>query len=316
MAKSGDVIDVPALGLRFEFRHSAQETGGAFTEVDVIGRPKGFIRAMHVHRGQVETHTVISGAMRVKRHGKTRVLKPGESIEIPADTPHSQLPAGDGPGRIRVRLTPSGQIDGFLEALGQMSYTLGMPKPVAGARFIRDYGAGGHAARPSLKTQQRIAGALLKLADTEYAFVDEWHVDASREDVFDVLADAQTYPEWWKPVYLGVETEGEYTLQHFKGRLPYHLHTRTKTVHSERPYRLHGETDGDLRGTGIWTLTPADDGNGTHVRFDWRVHAARRLLKLLTPVLRPALRWNHAWAIARAVEGLEPYVKSRAKVAA
>jgi hypothetical protein len=26
-------------------------------------------------------------------------------------------------------------------------------------------------------------------------------------------------------------------------------------------------------------------------------------------VLRPAFRWNHAWAIARAMEGLEPYVQ-------
>jgi quercetin dioxygenase-like cupin family protein/uncharacterized protein YndB with AHSA1/START domain len=314
MAKSGDVIEVPELGLRFEFRATAEETGGAYTEVDVIGRPKGFIRAMHVHRGQVERHTVIAGAMRVKLHGKTHVLAPGESIEIPADTPHSQLPAGDGPGHIRVRLTPSGQIDGFLEALGQMSYRLGMPKPVAGARFIRDYGATGHAARPSLKTQQRIANAILKLADTEYTFLDEWHVAAPAEDVFDVLADAHTYPEWWKPVYLDVRTEGDFTLQHFKGRLPYHLHTRTRTVESERPYRLKGETDGDLRGTGIWTLAPA--GEGTHVRFDWQVHADRRLLKLLTPILRPALRWNHNWAIARAIEGLEPYVRQRAKVAA
>src|SRR3954464_1997035 len=318
MAKSGDVIDVPDLGLRFKFRATAEETGGAYTEVDVIGRPKGFIRASHVHRGQSERHTVIAGAMRVKLQGKTHVLRAGDSLEIPPGTPHRHLPAGDGPGHIRVRLTPSGQIDGFLEALGAMSkageYRLGMPKPVAGARFIRDYGASGHAARPALKTQQRIAGAVLKLADTEYAFVDEWHVDAPPEDVFDVLADAQTYPEWWKPVYLGVEAEGEYTLQHFKGRLPYHLHTRTKTVESERPYRLKGETDGDLRGTGTWTLTPA--GEGTDVRFDWQVHADRRLLKLLTPVLRPALRWNHKWAIARAIEGLEPYARQRAKVAA
>jgi hypothetical protein len=27
-------------------------------------------------------------------------------------------------------------------------------------------------------------------------------------------------------------------------------------------------------------------------------------------VLRPALRWNHNWAIARAREGLEPYARS------
>ena len=38
----------------------------------------------------------------------------------------------------------------------------------------------------------------------------------------------------------------------------------------------------------------------------------RGLLRLLTPLLRPALRWNHAWAIARAVEGLEPYARARA----
>src|SRR3954463_7028696 len=285
MAKSGDVIEVPELGLRFEFRHSAQETGGAFTELDVIGRPKGFIRAMHVHRGQVETHTVIAGAMRVKLHGKTHVLEPGQSIEIPADTPHSQLPAGQGPGHIRVRLTPSGQIDGFLEALGGMSYTLGMPKPLAGARFIRDYGASGHAARPSLKTQQRVANAILELPDTAHTLVDEWHVDAPAENVFDVLADGRTYPEWWNPVYLDVETDGEYTLQHFKGRLPYHLHTRTKTVEADRPRRIRGEAGGARRAPGLGTPPPTPPA--PRVRFDGRVHADRPLLKLLTPFLRP-----------------------------
>ena len=162
----------------------------------------------------------------------------------------------------------------------------------------------GHAALPSLNRQQRIARALLNA----YAFVDEWHVDAPREAVFDVLADAQTYPQWWKPVYIDVRHDGEYTHQHFKGRLPYHLHTRTKTVRSERPHLLQGETHGDLRGTGIWTLTPSVSG-GTHLRFDWCVHADRRLLRLLTPLLRPALRWNHNWAIARAMEGLEPFVQ-------
>ena len=52
------------------------------------------------------------------------------------------------------------------------------------------------------------------------------------------------------------------------------------------------------------------------MRFDWTVHADRRLLKILTPFLRPALRWNHNWAIARAMEGLEPYVRDHAKVVA
>ena len=82
---------------------------------------------------------------------------------------------------------------------------------------------------------------------------------------------------------------------------------------STRPRSLTVEVDGDLRGRGTWTLTPITDG--THVRFDWQVHADRKLLRMLTPILRPALRANHAWAIDRAKEGLQPYAQSLAAVA-
>ena len=66
----------------------------------------------------------------------------------------------------------------------------------------------------------------------EYVFVDEWHVDAPPGPVFDALADATTYPDWWRPVYIHTQTDGPPGLgctsqQHFKGRLPYHLRTRS-----------------------------------------------------------------------------------------
>ena len=53
--------------------------------------------------------------------------------------------------------------------------------------------------------------------------------------MFDAIADARSYPEWWKPVYIDVDADGEPALgkesrQHFKGRLPYHLHTRSRIV--------------------------------------------------------------------------------------
>ena len=75
----------------------------------------------------------------------------------------------------------------------------------------------------------------------------------------------------------------------------------------EAPHIIEADVVGDLAGHGKWTLTEAV--GGTHVRFDWEVTADRRLLRILSPVLRPALRWNHAWAIARAIEGLEPYAQ-------
>ena len=146
----------------------------------------------------------------------------------------------------------------------------------------------------------------------EYVFVDEWDVDAPADAVFHALADATTYPDWWKPVYLDVETDGPPQLgrtsrQHFKGRLPYHLHTSSTITRYEPPTSIGADVDGDLRGAGLWTLTPRD--GKTHVRFDWRVHADKPILRVLTPVLRPLFRWNHAWAIARAQEGLEPFAR-------
>ncbi|MFY9580346.1 MAG: cupin domain-containing protein, partial [Gaiellaceae bacterium] len=71
------------------------------------------------------------------------------------------------------------------------------------------------------------------------------------------------------------------------------------------PRLIEADVVGDLRGRGVWTLTPGE--RGTHVRFDWQVFADRPLLRYLTPVLRPLFRANHNWAIARAKEGLEPY---------
>ena len=170
-----------------------------------------------------------------------------------------------------------------------------------------------------MAVQRALAGAVLKVssvgdrASGEYVFVDEWDVRAPLQPVFDALADGRTYPEWWKPVYIAVEADGPpqvgaVSRQHFKGKLPYHLHTTSEITEFEPPTRVVAEVEGDLRGRGIWTLTDKGDGV-THVRFDWTVLADRKLLRTLTPVLRPLFRANHNWAIARAMEGLEPYAQ-------
>ena len=141
-------------------------------------------------------------------------------------------------------------------------------------------------------------------------FVDEWDVNAPRQAVYDTLVDARTYPEWWKPVYQSVEGDSRITHHHFKGRLPYTLRMRAELVDEDPPNRFEVMVDGDLRGRGTWTLTERD--GKTYVRWDWIVFADKPLLRYLTPILRPAFRWNHNWAVARAQEGLEPYARARA----
>jgi uncharacterized protein YndB with AHSA1/START domain/quercetin dioxygenase-like cupin family protein len=318
--KPGDVLDVPQLGVRVEIRKTAAETGGELFEFDVVGRARGLIAQPHVHELQTERHEVIEGTMRLKIGKQEHLLRPGDSMEVPVGAAHSQRP-GDGAGRVRVQLRPAGRTDAFLQRLADLDAggrlnRLGFPKPVAAASLALDFGDEGHFAGAPLKAQQALARGILGLASSEYLFVDEWDVAAPREAVFAALADARSYPQWWTPVYIDVESsEGEPQLgkesrQHFKGRLPYHLNTRSRIVKLEPPHVVAGEVDGDLRGRGEWTLT--ETPAGTHVRFDWRVHADRRLLRLLTPLLRPLLRWNHDWAIARAREGLEPYARAQA----
>ena len=127
----------------------------------------------------------------------------------------------------------------------------------------------------------------------EYVFIDAWDVDAPQEEVFLALADARTYPRWWKPTYRAVEADGPPVVgcrshHKFKAKLPYTLSTTSTIVRLDPPHEVEAQVDGDLRGRGVWTLTPR--GDRIHVRFDWRVFADRPLLRILTPLLRPVFR--------------------------
>jgi mannose-6-phosphate isomerase-like protein (cupin superfamily) len=336
MDKRDQRLDVSGLGAELVVRPTGSVCDEGDLAFDVIGRPRGFLTHRHVHIGQLERYEVIAGEMRVDLGGRNHLLRAGDRIEVPAGVAHRQLPAGSGPGHVRVTVSPAGRTEEFLWRLQEMSREgqlnrAGLPRPVAGARLIRDFGDAGHATVPPVALQRMASALILAVAGPvqalgalwaagarrlwrEYAFMDEWDVAAPAGPVYEALADGRTYPQWWRPVYIAVDSDGPPVIgrisdQHFKGRLPYHLRTRSKLVRLEPGALIEVEVDGDLRGHGVWRLTPTP--TGTHIRFDWTVHADRRLLRVLTPLLRPALRSNHNWAIARAIEGLEPYILSR-----
>jgi uncharacterized protein YndB with AHSA1/START domain/mannose-6-phosphate isomerase-like protein (cupin superfamily) len=314
MITTATVLQMPRLGVRVELRRTAADTDGELLEFDVVGRARGFFAVEHVHTAQTEHYEVIEGALRLVLDGTEHLLGPGDEMTTPAGTPHAQLAGGEGEGRIRVTLRPAGRAQEFLERLAAIKFNRwGWPSPVDAAAITRDFGDEGAATRPSPRVQKAISRAVLALASREYLFVDEWDVSAPRENVFAAISDARTYPRWWTPVYIDVEADGDAEVgkvsrQHFKGRLPYHLRTTSTITRLEPSHIVEADVDGDLRGHGKWTLTATADG-GTHVRFDWQVFADKPLLRLLTPILRPAFRWNHAWAIARAREGLEPFAR-------
>jgi quercetin dioxygenase-like cupin family protein len=256
------------LRVRVELLRTARETGGELLEFDVIGRARGLLAQSHVHPWQVERLEVMSGAMRLRIDGHERLLTEGQSMEVPAGAPHRQLPEGRGPGRARVQVRPAGRTQAFLERLtalcrdGQIN-RFGLPRPVAGAHLVRDLADTGHAAgHRSPFSARSPRWSLLspgRCAPTSSSTSGRLRL-RPRPSSTPSPTPAATR-RWWRPVYLEVESDGPPVLgkesrQRFKGRLPYHLHTRSVIVALDPPRTITAEVDGDLRGRGTWTLTP------------------------------------------------------------
>jgi hypothetical protein len=135
--------------------------------------------------------------------------------------------------------------------------------------------------------------------------------------VTEIFADAAALARWWPSVYLRVtpldpgmpDGTGKSFMLHTKGWLPYTL--RWKLTHSD-PITEQGfaiSAAGDLNGTGRWTFEA--DGPETVVSFDWRVSAAKPLIRRLGFIFKPAFAANHRWAMARGQESLALELRRR-----
>jgi len=338
VARAGDVLEDPQSGDRLVFLRTAAETGGDLLEYELTFTPRGFAARDHLHPRQSERHEVLDGSLGLVSGGRGMRLEAGDVEDVPPGTRHRIFRTQAAPLRARFALRPAFESEVLLETLFGLARdgrvdAKGNPTPLQLAVIFSEFADLGRPPRPPPAVQTAIITPLALLGRArglrarytdysegvseeagEYVFIDRWHVDAPVEAVFDAIADATTYPEWWQPVYIETTTDGppgvgRTSHQHFKGRLPYHLRTESTITLYERPARVGADVVGDLRGRGLWTLTPRD--GGTDVQFDWRVYADKPIVKTLTPVLRPLFRWNHAWAIARAREGLEPYARRR-----
>jgi mannose-6-phosphate isomerase-like protein (cupin superfamily) len=161
----GTVLDVPELGVRLDVLETAATTGGAAVVFELTGRPRGVIAVPHVHGVQSERHEVLEGELRLSVGGRRHRLGPGDAMTVPAGTRHRQRAGRHGRHRVRVRVEPAGDFEAFVERLAEISAAgdydrLGMPKPRAGARLLRDFGAGNRFAYVPLRLQRRLAARL------------------------------------------------------------------------------------------------------------------------------------------------------------
>ncbi|HSU48550.1 MAG TPA: SRPBCC family protein [Arthrobacter sp.] len=152
---------------------------------------------------------------------------------------------------------------------------------------------------------------------TDYDFRTVWRVPGTPHEVAQVLGDPLTLDRWWPAVYLGLHLVEEGTESglgrvvdlYTKGWLPYTLRwtlTVTEPI-TETGFALTAR--GDLNGSGRWTFR--QDGPETVITYHWRVSAAKKLLRRLSWLLKPAFAANHRWAMAQGEESLKLELRRR-----
>lgn len=155
------------------------------------------------------------------------------------------------------------------------------------------------------------------MASTDYSFVTWWRVAGTREEVVSILRHGEDLPRWWPAVYLDVrmldpgdsDGLGSRVDLFTKGWLPYTLRWAFTVTEPITPAGFAIAAQGDLNGTGRWTLT--QDGPEAVVRYDWNVSVGKPLLRRLSWVFKPVFAANHRWAMARGQESLALELRRR-----
>jgi uncharacterized protein YndB with AHSA1/START domain len=149
------------------------------------------------------------------------------------------------------------------------------------------------------------------MATNQYYFLDKWFIPYPIEKVWPHIVRAEAYLQWWGEVYDHVIPFNDAPLNQIgakadvlaHGRLPYRIHFVSEITQVEPPHKLGLKAEGDLAGTGLWTLQAVEAG--TAVSFEWIVQADKTIIKLFSPIVKPIFEWNHRWTMKKGEAALK-----------
>ena len=155
------------------------------------------------------------------------------------------------------------------------------------------------------------------MAANDFVFVDRWFFPHPIDRVWPYIMNAPDYPTWWGEVYdrvtplndLPPDRVGSRSEVVAHGKLPYRLRFVAEVVEVAPPRALRLTAEGDLTGSGAWSLEKRD--SGTAVTFEWRVRADKALVRLFAPLVKPLFEWNHRWTMQKGEAALRRLLASR-----
>ena len=147
----------------------------------------------------------------------------------------------------------------------------------------------------------------------DYHYVSTWQLQAPIQQVWAALNDLEHLPTWYTGVQQAQELTpgdaqgvGRRVRYEIKGRLPLRLAFEATTTRSIPPREQHLQAEGELAGTGRWSLE--QQGEVTTVRYRWDVRTTRPWMNLLAPLARPLFTWNSKGVMLQAGEGLAGFL--------
>ncbi|MGH2979690.1 MAG: cupin domain-containing protein [Solirubrobacterales bacterium] len=143
MAKAGDVLENPFTGQNLTFLRTTADTGGELLEVESRWTGGGQEPPEHHHPYQRERFDVLEGELRARVGDVEHTVRAGETLDVPAGTPHSMWNPAAGRARAVWQTRPALKTEAFFElawGLAQASASgAAGPGPEEAAAMMHEY---------------------------------------------------------------------------------------------------------------------------------------------------------------------------------
>lgn len=117
MARTSEEFFDPIRGQRLIFRVTAQESKGAYVEVEAFYRPSSAAPPAHIHPQQEEFFEVLAGSLETRVNGQEKRYQAGEHFRIPAGVAHQMWNGGSTEARLLWQTRPALHTDDFFEMM-------------------------------------------------------------------------------------------------------------------------------------------------------------------------------------------------------
>jgi mannose-6-phosphate isomerase-like protein (cupin superfamily) len=144
VARSGEQITNPIVGLSLLFVKTAADTGGELLEMDATYEPSSAEPVVHFHPRQSERFEILEGVLRARIGDAERELQAGETLDIEAGVPHAMWNQGPAQARTRWQTRPALRTENFFESTFRLAREgktneKGLPGPLQLAVIAGEY---------------------------------------------------------------------------------------------------------------------------------------------------------------------------------